>query len=96
MDKEENADEDNIRSKQGEDKEMDDKKMTNNDDCKALKVDELEVSGGTEISDWDNIDACPRCGYKNNYRTGKSKKGLFGLLTYYEYHCKDCGRDFWA
>ena len=75
---------------------MGDKKVTNYDDCKALKVDELEVSGGTDISDWDNIDACPRCGYKNNYKTGKSKKGLFGLLTYYEYHCKDCGRDFWA
>ena len=52
-----------------------------------------EVNGGKHHGSWTS--ACPKCESRNFYYTGETKKKIFGLLTYYKWHCGACGHDAW-
>ena len=55
-----------------------------------------EVTGGKKKKHGGGNRVCSNCRTDtNNYPTGRTETFLFGLLTRAEYHCGNCGHNFW-
>lgn len=61
-----------------------------------IKDDNLGNVTGGKIGGGCAEAICPKCSnYTSTYKTGRTKSRFFGLLTMYEWHCGNCGEDFW-